>query len=325
MRRLITAFIDSAFGRAPDGRDLFMPFGAYGKSYVIRSVAEIVRLRRGVAMFLPFVAIIPAMLVALLVTPAPVRNGAAPWLLPATMAAIGLFAIAFLAWTRAVAAGLVRLEAGVPAILALMDMEDAAGKAIIAHLEHVPEAREGSEALLAVFGALAGFACQMAVRAQASLEGRPAGLIEVTTNDGRLFYFGDALNSPLAESPTSVWAIVSERAPMDELDGIFRDVAATIGTDAFGADPFATSSAAKREPIEVLKRDWPSVIAILVNYRLAPPSWPVALALAGKRIGRQAQLGASDAALIMMRMAVPMSKIDPAEVLTRVHYAHAAH
>ncbi len=68
----------------------------------------------------------------------------------------------------------------------------------------------GLVTLLSVSGGLVGFACHMALRITADSEQQRIDLTEITLKDGRLLYFGDALNGPLFENTTSIWSIAGD-------------------------------------------------------------------------------------------------------------------
>ena len=62
-----------------------------------------------------------------------------------------------------------------------------------------PRGRIHVETLLSALGAMAGFGCQIAVReaVKAGQLNPESALVEVTTNDGGTYYFGDQINQPL--------------------------------------------------------------------------------------------------------------------------------
>ena len=64
------------------------------------------------------------------------------------------------------------------------------------------------ESMLCALGALAGHACQASIRARNVARGVPetTDLVAVDTQDGKRYFFGDAINHPLAEAQYSIWA-----------------------------------------------------------------------------------------------------------------------
>jgi hypothetical protein len=93
------------------------------------------------------------------------------------------------------------------------------------------------ESLLSVLGALAGYACQFSVREQNIKSGAKSpvsGLTIATGADGRNYYFGDALNKPLAEDRYSVWSLAAGTVkqlgkPLPDRTDIFKHASATVG------------------------------------------------------------------------------------------------
>ena len=98
------------------------------------------------------------------------------------------------------------------------------------------------ESLFCALGALAGRACQESVRARARAAGRPpdADFEVVTTQDGKRYWFGDALNRPLAEDRVSIWSLVAGAAAHDgarqlpDVREMFAYQARVLGSDQFG-------------------------------------------------------------------------------------------
>src|SRR5450830_333049 len=98
------------------------------------------------------------------------------------------------------------------------------------------------DSMLCVLGALAGYACQAAVRAQAAAQGlaEEALFTTVQTADVKKLFFGDPVNKPLAEDRYSVWGIAAGGAQeagcetFPDLNHIFQHVAQDAGSDAFG-------------------------------------------------------------------------------------------
>jgi hypothetical protein len=97
------------------------------------------------------------------------------------------------------------------------------------------------ESILGALGSLAGYSCQMSVRAQARAQGldETAPFIRVEGVDGKLYFFGDVLNRPLAEDH-SVWSLAAGEAQtagcMDIPDPgeVFTHVVNTVGGPEFG-------------------------------------------------------------------------------------------
>ena len=94
------------------------------------------------------------------------------------------------------------------------------------------------ETLLCALGSLAGYSCQASVRELLVRQGgEPEEKVFLIANgkDGKRYFFGDALNKPLAESRYSVWSLAAGVAthlgcqqPV-KVREIFAHVAATVG------------------------------------------------------------------------------------------------
>lgn len=177
------------------------------------------------------------------------------------------------------------------------------------------------ETLFMALGALAGFACQMSVRAVAAQEQRAPAFTIATTTDGHNRYFGDALNAPLAEEQYSVWSLAAagvqtSGGTLPDLHEIFRHVVATVGTPEFGRPRFPEGTGTNEVPETIIRTMWPSLLSMLQQFCGAPPEWPIACGIAIQdAIGlASSAIAPGTACQIAMETAVAMSKIDPAEV-----------
>lgn len=182
------------------------------------------------------------------------------------------------------------------------------------------------ETALAILGALGGFACQMSVREGIAKGWRAAeanAFMAVEATNGKKYYFGDAINEPLAEGQYSIWSFAAGAAQLmkseelPDIDNIFEHVAATIGTSDFGQPRYPEGHAAEGgSPVMWIRHYWPALMPIAAQFCEKPEEWPV---LFGAAI-QQAILMAEDvlepvvAVSIVMETAVPMSKIDPEEI-----------
>jgi hypothetical protein len=186
------------------------------------------------------------------------------------------------------------------------------------------------ETLLTILGALAGFSCQMSIREELTqqsgerLTNQP--FLVVSGADGKNYYFGDALNRPLAESQWSIWALSVGAAQhmgssaLPDINDIFRHVSETVGSDRFGIPRVPESHQASDLPINFVKMNWPKMLPLVAEFCDRPAQWPVLLGIAiqqalylGKGI-----IDPSLAVSIVMESAVPMSKIDAAELFGAV-------
>ena len=176
------------------------------------------------------------------------------------------------------------------------------------------------ESFLCALGALAGYACQASVRAQALARGLPetALFTEAKTKDGRTFYFGDALNKPLAESEYSVWGLAAFGAQeagcaqLPEVEPIFAHVAATVGSEEFGKPRTPADHPVHELPIVYLRALWPALAPTIRKFCTDPAHWPVLVGLSVQEaigMGKQA-LDPCLGLRIVMESAIPMSKVD---------------
>jgi len=162
--------------------------------------------------------------------------------------------------------------------------------------------------LFAAAGALAGFACQMVVRDQAQLEGRPSGLYEIALADGRLLYSGDVLNGPLAEDAASLWSIVGDGAPVADILHMFKDAIAALTEDP--------ESPILKALVTVVQRHWPATVAILDANHVPATFRHLTIARAIRAVQHsQTGLPPDHVARMVMGAAIVMSKWDPADVL----------
>lgn len=170
------------------------------------------------------------------------------------------------------------------------------------------------ESLLAVLGALAGYSCQASVRAR---QGR-AAFVVADGADGKKYFFGDALNKPLAEDKYSVWGLAAGAAQkngcetLPDLAGIFKHSAESVGGKAFGIPRLPANHQPGDTPINFLKVLWPKALPILEDFCAGPSEWPILLGLSIQDVIFQAK-GVIDPRLaleIVMECAIPMSLSD---------------
>lgn len=182
------------------------------------------------------------------------------------------------------------------------------------------------ETLLTILGALAGFSCQMSIREELAQQsgGRSANqpFSVVSGADGKNYYFGDALNRPLAESQWSIWALSAGAAQhmgcseLPDINDIFRHVSETVGGDRFGIPRVPEAHQASDLPIHFVKTIWPKMLPLVAEFCDRPGQWPVLLGIAIQQALYLAKgiIDPSLAVSIVMESAVPMSKIDAAEL-----------
>ena len=175
------------------------------------------------------------------------------------------------------------------------------------------------ESLLAVLGALAGYSCQASVREQARLGGSSQeSLVVANGTDGKKYFFGDALNKPLAEDQHSIWGLAADAAQkngceqLPDLGAIFKHTAESVGGVAFRIPRIPANHKPGDLPINYLTALWPKVRPTLEEFCAQPSEWPVLLGLSIQDAILKAK-GVIDPRLaleIVMEYAVPMSKVD---------------
>lgn len=176
------------------------------------------------------------------------------------------------------------------------------------------------ESILGALGGLAGYSCQASVRAQARSQGlgETAHLVRVEATDGRVYFFGDALNGPLAESQYSVWSLAAGGAQaagcadIPDPAEVFAHVAGTVGSPEFGLPRMPSGHSMHDTPLNYVEDFWPQLFPMISRFCPDPAHWPILLGLAIQDIMSQGGdvIDPCDALKIVMESAVPMSKID---------------
>lgn len=140
-------------------------------------------------------------------------------------------------------------------------------------LDRVADARGiRIEAAVHALGSLAGHAAQRA--ALAAVERKNSGyaglsLIEVRTDDGGRYWFGDALNRPLADGPFSLWHAVVAAAErlgetaLPDIDALIAAMAARVGQESFEAER------------DAIAQHWPAQRALLGESKVEIAEWPM--------------------------------------------------
>jgi hypothetical protein len=192
------------------------------------------------------------------------------------------------------------------------------------------------ETFLAAAGAIAGYAAQQALLAD--IGAGAGGLTTVTTQDGREFFFGDALNRALvaqseAEAGEKLWPLAvggavaagldPARAP--PLDAIFAHVSGALGGEGEGLSSLPDHQ--PQRPVgQVLRAVWPLALMCFAG-QLSGRSLPQPMTVAQRwrpMIAARAAaafipqvkdvLAPADALTILMEAAVYASKLPPAAV-----------
>lgn len=175
-------------------------------------------------------------------------------------------------------------------------------------------------ALLTSLSALAGYSCQASLRAQAVARGLPevTNFQVVGTNDGKHYFFGDALYHLLVSSEHSIWALACVAAQeagaseFPDLDDIFQHTASVLGSKQFGIPRAPAEHQSGETPINFLKVIWPALFPTIKLFCPNPKEWPVLYGLAIQEAiyAGQDVIEPSLAVKIVMESAIPMSKVD---------------
>ena len=151
------------------------------------------------------------------------------------------------------------------------------------------------ETITTILGALAGRACRLA--AEHDDAGRTLTVVETT--DGGTFSFGDAVNWPLAESPTSVWAIlagavVQQGGKLPDVAEAFSHSASTLGGPEFGIPRFADGTRSTITPEAAVTSFWAPALALMQVVAPDPRHAPIAIGFALKQLVEAAAPGGAD-------------------------------
>jgi len=176
------------------------------------------------------------------------------------------------------------------------------------------------ESLLAALGALAGYACQANLRAQALAKGMPetAPFQVIGTKDGKQYFFGDPLNNALAGSQHSVWGLVGGAAQhagakdFPDLNEVFQHTTSVLGSEQFGIPRVPENHKPADTPLNYLKAFWPALFPTVKLFCPNPVDWPILYSLAIQE-AIYAGKGSIDPGLafrLVMESAIPMSKVD---------------
>lgn len=178
------------------------------------------------------------------------------------------------------------------------------------------------ESLLAVLASLAGFCCVDSALKQAAAwnkSSRDCGILDIETSNGDRYYTGDAINYLLAESETSLWALVAgiinhfgsqDYPDVGEIAGY---VVSTFGSSDYGRPRLSEKHQPADLPINYVRDLWPHILP-LVEKR--SPVVKDRILLFGFAIQNVVEMGKdvispSIAGKLVMECAVPMSRLDP--------------
>jgi hypothetical protein len=149
------------------------------------------------------------------------------------------------------------------------------------------------ETVTVVLGALAGRACRLAAENDPS---RERAVVE--TADGGVYVMGDAINWPLAESTTSVWALLAGAVlevggTLPDLGAAFAHSASTLGSPEFGVPRFAEGTNSAVSPAAALGY-WGPASELITTVAPDPTHAPIAVGFALRDLVRAAAPGGAD-------------------------------
>ena len=186
-------------------------------------------------------------------------------------------------------------------------------------LSQGPERRVHAESLLTALGALAGYACQMSIRAQSLRKGAPEFSAFITMEaGGQHYFFGDPPNQLLLESEHSVWSLAAAQAqslgldPLPKASEVAGHVASTIGTPAFGIPRLPEGHRPGERPIDYVRNLWPALFPTVKLLCPEPTYWPLLYAIAAQQAMEMAKATMTADLLyaLVMEAAAPMAKVD---------------
>ena len=178
------------------------------------------------------------------------------------------------------------------------------------------------ESLLTMLGALAGFSCQMAAREKMRETGKApdaVSLMVVAGKDGKKYFFGDAINAPLAGDKYSVWTMTAGIAKhlgaqeLPDLKEMFTRVAGSVGKSDFGVPQLPDNHRPSDLPINYLKGIWSPLVVIVDKFCDSAHERSILFGIAIQQIMEMGKdtIAPEMAAKVVMESAIPMSRIDP--------------
>lgn len=184
------------------------------------------------------------------------------------------------------------------------------------------------ESLLCALGALAGYSCQVGIRAQAENEQIDADTLfnVITDTSGKKYFFGDLLNRYLVNEKYSVWRLAAGAAQkagaekvsyIDDINDMFQHTVSSIGTDHFGIPRIPDGHVPGDIPLNYLIKLWPCVFPAAKELCPDPTHWPLMFGFAIQKVivsGKDI-IDPSLALQIVMESSIPMSKVDLPDLL----------
>lgn len=192
---------------------------------------------------------------------------------------------------------------------------------------------------VSALGALAGVFAQIQARAMMTagqlLEGSP--LVEIKTESGETFYFGDAINACVIEGTRerlAFWNLVAPAAQDPDvtakidLNDIAKNTAATVGGEHFGVPRIDTKYGLTEMPIQAVRKHIQMLAQRFEQIELPQDQLMWAFGAAAQGLARFAcgeaenfkvdiPLPRLECVRLSMEAAIPMSKLDPATLIPK--------
>jgi len=155
-----------------------------------------------------------------------------------------------------------------------------AGKAVFEETIQLIQSERGVriEDMLGILGATGGFSCAVGaldIYHRVGLRGNQEGLVQVTTDSGQTYYFGELPNELLWEGPMSLLRLTLGIAQAqggsvaaEMVSDAAAHVAGTVGQENFGVPRLPDEHMPGDLPINYIKHVWPNVRAGLDNYEV---------------------------------------------------------
>ena len=145
--------------------------------------------------------------------------------------------------------------------------------------------------LLAVCGALAGQACQAAVRARSRAAGQAelSGLHIVGTGDGGSCLVGEGLVQALFVDPYSTWGLAAGAAQqagctaLPDPTSLWRHGIEHLGHGDFGVPLVPYAHQPSPESLQSLPSLWPALLPLAQRFCHEPVEWPILFGLVAQK------------------------------------------
>jgi len=179
------------------------------------------------------------------------------------------------------------------------------------------------EDLISALASIGGHLCLVGVLDQLATEGKTPqqiGMVDVGCKDGHHYFFGDAPNQLLLESPAALLSLVLGTAhhygapvSLEMVGEVMKRTASQVGTGNFGRPELPEKHRSAMLPVDWVKHGRARMIEALDLYEVPPLVRPTAVGVALQRAIHESRtvLDPLMAARIAIECAVPMAKVDP--------------